>query len=73
MIDKFRNIVILTSMFLILNYDFACAYIDPSTGSYVIQFLLAGLLGALFAIKSYWRNIKHFFSKKTSERKNDTV
>lgn len=32
----------------------AAAYIDPSTGSYVLQLLLAGLLGALFALKVFW-------------------
>jgi hypothetical protein len=33
----------------------ASAYIDPSTGSYVLQLLLAGLLGALFALKVFWK------------------
>jgi hypothetical protein len=36
------------------------AYIDPGTGSYFVQFLLAGLLGTIFAVKSYWRNVKDY-------------
>ena len=32
----------------------AHAYLDPATGSYVFQILMAGLLGALFALKMFW-------------------
>jgi hypothetical protein len=40
--------------------DTASAYIDPGTGSYVVQLLLAGLLGALFALKVFWRRVVGF-------------
>lgn len=30
------------------------AYVDPGAGSYLIQMLLAGILGSLFAFKNYW-------------------
>ena len=39
----------------------AYGYIDPGTGSYVLQVVLAFLLGALFALKMFWRNVKAFF------------
>ena len=32
-------------------------YVDPGTGSYFLQMLLAGALGAGFAVKSFWTNI----------------
>jgi hypothetical protein len=41
----------------------AYAYIDLGTGSYLLQFLIGGLLGALFAIKIFWHKIKSFFKK----------
>jgi len=41
----------------------AHAYLDAGTGSYILQALVAGLLGAGFAIKTFWRNIKVFFSR----------
>jgi hypothetical protein len=41
----------------------AHAYLDPGTGSYILQILLAGLLGALFMLKVYWGRIVGFFSK----------
>ena len=37
------------------------AYIDPGTGSYVIQLLLAAVVGGLFALKIFWKNVKTFF------------
>ena len=45
----------------------AYAYLDPGTGSYIIQILAAGLLGALFMLKVYWGRIVGFFSKGSSE------
>ncbi len=37
------------------------AYIDPGTGSYVLQVVIAGLLGALVSLRIYWARIKAFF------------
>lgn len=44
-------------------------YLDPGTGSILIQALLAGLLGAAYAVKVYWRQIKKIFRppKNTEE------
>ena len=39
------------------------AYLDPGSGSYLIQLLLAGLLGSLFVVKSSWGKIKGFFQR----------
>lgn len=46
----------------------AYAYLDPGTGSVLIQGLLAGLVSALAVLKLYWQKIKHFIfrSKKSS-------
>jgi len=38
------------------------AYIDPGSGSYILQLLIAGALGGLYAIKVFWSQIKSFFS-----------
>ncbi len=35
----------------------AAAYIDPGTGSIVLQLLIAGALGAAFAVKRFWKRI----------------
>ena len=35
----------------------AHAYIDPGTGSFVIQGIIAAVVGASFALKVFWRRI----------------
>ena len=44
------------------------AYIDPGSGSYVLQLIMASVLGAFFAIKLSWVRVKtllvSIFSKK---------
>lgn len=43
-------------------------YLDPGTWSYIIQILVATLVGGVVAIKTFWQNIKDFvfslFNKK---------
>ena len=41
----------------------AFAYVDPGTGSYVLQVLLAALFGALFAVKIFWTKIKRLLKQ----------
>jgi hypothetical protein len=36
-------------------------YIDPGSGSYIIQVIVAALLGAAFWIKMSWQRVKAFF------------
>lgn len=38
-------------------------YLDPGSGSYILQILLAALLGSAFAIKMYWKKLVSFFRK----------
>lgn len=40
----------------------AHAYIDPGSGSYVLQVAIATLFGALFSVKVFWHKIKQFVS-----------
>lgn len=58
---------------LLLNCS-AEAYIDPGTGSYVFQLLIAGLLGAAFTAKVFWRRIAAFLTgviKRSNSSKGD--
>ena len=40
----------------------ASAYIDPGAGSYVVQVVIALLVSAGFAVKTFWQQIKNFFA-----------
>jgi hypothetical protein len=42
----------------------AYAYLDPGTGSVILQVILGVFAGVLVAGKIYWAKIKQFFSRK---------
>ena len=65
---KFFILFILFYLFLVRD---AYAYLDPGSGSFFLQFLIAALLGGLFAIKLFWRKIISFFNNffKRKQRK----
>jgi len=68
----FKNVLILTLILLFWSIQKAYAYIDPGTGSYIIQVMIGGLLGAAFALKVYWKKVKAYFSNLFSKHtKND--
>jgi hypothetical protein len=46
-------------------------YLDPGSGSFILQVLLAALLGGGFAIKAYWKNIKKLFVKTPPEESDE--
>ena len=43
----------------------AHAYLDPGTGSMILQLLLGGVAGALVVGKLYWQQVKDFFHKES--------
>lgn len=45
------------------------AYLDPGTGSYVLQILAVLFVGSIFSIRLFFRRIKDFFSRKQKENK----
>lgn len=47
-------------------------YLDPGSGSLIIQIVLAAVMGAGVAIGVFWRNIKAFFTgKKVTQEEAD--
>ncbi len=42
----------------------AHAYLDPGTGSLILQLILGGLAGLLTIVKLYWSRITGFFSRQ---------
>ena len=59
------------SLILFLLPSSAHAYIDPGTGSFFFQLLMAGLFSMLFAIKMTWRNIKAYIQRFTFRSQPD--
>ena len=42
----------------------AQAYLDPGTGSMILQMVIGGVLVAGYTIKTYWRRIRNFFRSR---------
>ena len=51
-------------MGLLLVPGVALAYIDPGTRSFVIQCIIAAVVGAGYAIEMFWHRIKALYTGK---------
>ena len=38
-------------------------YLDPGSGSYLLQLLIAGTMGALLMLRIYWSKVKVFIAR----------
>jgi hypothetical protein len=46
---------------------FLLLYIDPGSGSYLVQMIIAGILAGIFYFKGLWWKIKNFFSRNKKD------
>ena len=60
-------------LFLTIEPIAANAYLDPGTGSFIIQIAIAALAGVSFTLKIYWKKLATWFSSvlKLKNKKND--
>ena len=56
---------------LVLFPPSAHAYIDPGTGSYILQIAIAGIAAGAIAIKMFWRKIRALFSSNRAQDNSD--
>lgn len=71
-VTSFMTLLIVAVLVCLIFPRPAYAYLDPGTGSYILQLLIAGLLGAAFAVKLFWKNIRAFFTGLfSSEEESD--
>jgi hypothetical protein len=58
---------VLLGVLFLLGYpsrsEAALLYLDPTTGSMVLQVVMGGVLAALAATKVYWHRIRSIFRK----------
>ena len=52
-----------TFVFLSMQTD-SYAYLDPATGSLILQYLLAGIVAVASTASFFWRKVRDFFVKK---------
>ena len=66
----------LSILFYFLLDTNAYAYLDPGTGSIIVQYIIAGLIAASTVFKIYWVKIKDLFTKvynKVIKKKNNNL
>jgi len=64
-------LIVALAIYHLLAPPASYAYLDPGTGSYILQMAMAALLGSLFAIKMFWKRIVAFFKGLVGGNKNE--
>ena len=61
-----RPIIVLSMMVLLAGFSIsdAFAYLDPASGSLILQMVVGALVGVGITIKVYWYKIKEKISRK---------
>jgi len=70
-----KHIVFFSVLFLLVLPTTTYAYLDPGTGSYLLQIMAAVFFGGAYAVTTWWKQIKLFIGRiffrkdtKTSEK-----
>jgi len=63
---KLGQVFALAMVFQLALAADADAYLDPGTGSFIFQTIIALVVGSAFAIKTYWQRIKVMFGHKSA-------
>ncbi len=68
---KYSSIFVFILSFLLLIPQTVYAYLDPGTGSYIVQVIIVSFFGAGFAIKLYFKRIKQFFTERILKKNSN--
>jgi len=67
-----RKLIFPAMIFMLLTTR-SYGYIDPGTGSYLVQVIIAAAAGAALGIKLYWKKIKALFTRLYSKKNTTTT
>jgi len=62
----------LISLFKALT-TLSTAYLDPGSGSFILQVLVASLVGIGFVLRGYWSKITNIFRKQNQEDEDSDI
>jgi hypothetical protein len=68
MTRTFTNVALLGSIATLFFTGPAWAYLDPGTGSMMLQLLLGGIAGAMVAGRLYWHRFREFVTSRFSAK-----
>ena len=63
--DRFLPMMIVAMAFGLSSP--AHAYLDPGTGSILLQAIIGGIVGGLVFIKVYWRKLRSYFGGRKAD------
>ena len=64
-----KKIFLIFSIYYFTAESNAYAYLDPATGSIIIQYIVAGLVACMAFMKNFYVKFKYFFNKKIKSKK----
>jgi len=67
------HLAILAGLWILILPGTAWAYIDPGTGSYLFQLVIAGGLAALYTLRRYWQNVKTMLASVLGRKRESTA
>ena len=65
-----NKLIFLTFFIFLLNYNYAFAYLDPGTGSIILQAILGAIAAGLTFFTNFWQKVKNFFKKLFKKKDN---
>jgi len=67
-----KSLALLSIILAIVSLpDISYAYLDPGSGSVMLQFILAFFFGTAVTLKICWSKIKTFFKRNTTKEEQD--
>lgn len=71
--NKKFNVVALTAIFIFVSAAPVFAYLDPGTGSMILQLLAAGVAGAIVVGRLYWHRFLVMIGMRKELQNSDAV
>ena len=56
------------SVLALFTFSMSLAYLDPVTGTFIVQAIIGGLLGGWYVIKKYYNRIHAYFTGAVEEK-----
>lgn len=61
MLKQIARALLIAIQFLVVLAPPAHAYVDPGSGSMVLQLLLGGIAGVIVIVRYYWHRLRRLF------------
>ena len=62
------SLIVLAAAVLLLSPVDAWAYIDPGTGSYLFQLIIAGGLAGMYTLRRHWYTVRSWFVRRKDDK-----